>query len=157
MNKDIGLTVRSVSDRQISDKYSIVNAVIQVNKPFYANTLQKHTELWHEQTVVTNIEKYEEYYKNLNYLEDPKTGAYYPVNCSDFNEQDFYKRAYVLGDPFLDYIPKFDVYWFRATVFRNTATDGLIKYLNELYQIKDLDVFEFYELLITLQSLNHFA
>ncbi len=95
--------------------------------------------------------------KNLNYVEDPKTGAYYPVNCSDFNEQDFYKRAYVLGDPFLDYIPKFDVYWFRATVFRNTATDGLIKYLNELYQIKDLDVFEFYELLITLQSLNHFS
>lgn len=95
MNKDIGLTVRSVSDRQISDRYSIVNAVIQVNKPFYDNTLQKHTELWHEQTVVTNIEKYEEYYKNLNYLEDPKTGAYYPVNCSDFNEQDFYKLSLI--------------------------------------------------------------
>jgi hypothetical protein len=157
MNKDPVLTIRSASSKRISDRYSIVNVVIQVNNPFYINALQKHTELWLEQTVVTDKEKYDEYYKKLNYVEDPKTGMYYPVNQCDFDNSVFYQRAYVLADPFLDYISKFDVYWFKATIPINTATDGLIKYLNELYQIKDLDVFEFYDLLITLQSLNHFS
>lgn len=151
------LNILTASSRKVYKNYYYVNVVIKCSQSFYTNALERNAEAWQKRTVITDKQKYDEYFSELKYEEDPETGFLYPINQCNFNESDFKCQAYLPADPMLTYLTKFDVYWFNSNVRVNTATDGLIKYLNELYEIKHLDNVKFYDLLTTLESLHHFS
>lgn len=121
--------------------YLDLNLVFRNTDSFYKETLTHYTELLVPVPVIINKERYLKSYNKESYEE---------------LDQDRI-MGYIIGDYFLDYLEKFDVYRFRITVPVQSATKGLIKYLNELCDIKQLHALQFYDLLTTLKSLNEFS
>jgi hypothetical protein len=142
---DFVFTVLHCSQREseYGEPYYDLNVVFKVNDPFYKGAVDPYTTLLVETTVIKDKEKWEH-------------------SCSDPLRQNndlsvLTTRGYVIGEYFLDHLEKFDVYRCNITVKYHTATLGLIKYLNELTEIKNLDVNQFYDFIITLKSLNEFS
>lgn len=107
--------------------------------------------------VITDLEKWEYYYHNREYQWDDDKKAYCMINDFPYDEISFMSRGHIINDYFLDFIEKFNVYRFSCTIKTNTATKGLIKYLEELCTTKDLNVTQFYDLLTTLKALHDFS
>ena len=121
------------------------NLVIKSLDPFYKGVLDAQATLFVERFFITDLDKF---YKNDTVL----------ARAKDYDDESSYKATgYIVGEYYLDYIEKFDVYRFSYPVPVNTATTGLVKYLEELCNIKELNVNQFYDLLTTIQALNDFS
>jgi len=116
--------------------YYNTNLVIKSLDPFYKGVLDAQATLFVERSFITDLDKF---YKK------------------DYDESSYKATGYIVGEYYLDYIEKFDVYRFSYPVPVNTATTGLVKYLEELCNIKELNVNQFYDLLTTIQALNDFS
>lgn len=142
---DSVLTVLHCSQREseFGDPYYDLNVVFKVNDSFFKGAVDQYSTQLVETTVIKDKEQWEHFY------DDP---------LRENNDLSVLTtRGYVLGEWFLDYIKKFDVYRCNISVEYRTPTLGLIKYLNELTEIKNLDTRQFYEFITTLKSLNEFS
>jgi hypothetical protein len=152
-------TILTNSQKPIKDwgsSYYDVNIVFKNHDPFFNTILKHHTDLWVRIPVITDIEKWDEI-QRLAHYELGEDGDYHRVNNCDYDEESLRIHGYVLGPNLLEYIEKFDVYRCWIAIPKNSATDGILKYLDELHQIKNLNADQFYDLLNTLSSLNNFS
>jgi len=136
--------------------YHNLNLVVKCHDSFYDKVLLNRTKMFIEVPVITDLEKWEHFYDNRTYEWDDTKKAYCMVNQFTYDESAFMSRGNIINDFFLEHIEKFDVYRFNCNVKKNTATAGLVKYLEELCNFKDLNDKQLYDLLTTLKALNDF-
>lgn len=142
---DSVLTVLHCSQREseYGDPYYDLNVVFKVNDSFFKGTVDQYATQLVERSIIKDKEQWE------HFCSDP---------LRENNDLSILTtRGYIIGEWFLDYLEKFDVYRCNISVEYRTPTLGLIKYLNELTQIKNLDTRQFYDFLTTLKALNDFS
>lgn len=156
--EDIRATILTNHCRKCKDwePYLNLNVIFKDHDKDMKGSLKFYTDLWVKVPVITDPIKWEEIRKKAKW-ELREDGNYHRINNCDYSEEDLRVEGYTIGEYFLEHILKFDVYRFETTVPSNSATLGLIKYLNELEQIKNLNYNQFHDFLAAISSLHEFS
>jgi hypothetical protein len=151
-------------------QYYSYNLVFRAFDDFKGMCLAE-TKNWKEGSVCIDTQKYDEYIEGIDFdfgdeeIREPageyNGEPYYPLdfkNNSGIDRDSLFVKGHIENfSPFLIYIEKFDVFWFREYLQYHPATTGIIKFIDELKEGKSYGITcSYHQFYCCLKSLEYF-
>ena len=118
----------------------IVNIVFKAYDDYLKSLCLEESKEWKTIQVTDDIEKAEKYFDGIRFEFEEETeenkliGSKIHIhNDSGYEREDVFRKAYEYDmNTLLQYKEKFDVFCFRSYIEMNSATKGMISYLEEI-------------------------
>jgi hypothetical protein len=118
-------------------KFNLVFKAFDVDYDTFKQMCLEDTKHWKKGRVCTDPDKYDEYLRGVDFDFDKETEDKYIkvnlINNSGIDGESLFVEGYTQNfEDHIQYIEKFDVFWYRDYIQYNPTTIGILQHIDEL-------------------------